>query len=485
MIKAGLVTRNVLATLITQGLSWVLTFVVTLYLPKYVGATGLGQLTFAVSFAGILAVVVPLGTNMVLVKEISRDRELTAPLIATALAVRLPLALTMAALTVGVAVLLRQPAPILVLIAIAAAATVVTTTNDVLASALKGQEKVPRQSLAMLVEKILSAILTIALVILKGPLWAIAAVAIVSALASLTMNASAFAYLRGKFKPPSLASARSLVTAGMPYMGWSIFFVLYSQTDPLVLKVVSDDTNIGWYALANRLGGTALFLPRALTAALLPTLSRLYSSSTEEFQLLARRMLSLVILCGIPIAFVLLLMPEQILALLHYPSSFAGSVATLRVSGLGVMMDSVALVMGTTVIASDGQWRMARASMLACAIGIPLCAGMSYASQQLWGNGAAGAMASDVVLEFYLLVAYLTTVPRGTFGSGHFSFILRCLVASIPVALCLLAARHTPVGLWALLPSVPLYFLGCWWLRCLDPAYFNLLRRLANKQSPA
>ena len=66
--------------------------------------------------------------------------------------------------------------------------------------------------------------------------------------------------------------------------------------------------------------GTTLFLPTALTTALLPTLSRLYREDAGEFRLLARRMLGLIMLCGVPIALVLLLLPDR----LHRPAALPG-----------------------------------------------------------------------------------------------------------------------------------------------------------------
>ena len=97
------------STLVTQLLSWGLTFAVTYYLPGYVGDAGLGSLAFAASFATLFGVVVPLGTSTLLVKEIARDRARTGELILAALALRLPLAALMTGLAVLAVRLLGYP----------------------------------------------------------------------------------------------------------------------------------------------------------------------------------------------------------------------------------------------------------------------------------------------------------------------------------------------------------------------------------------
>jgi O-antigen/teichoic acid export membrane protein len=268
----------------------------------------------------------------------------------------------------------------------------------------------------------------------------------------------------------------------MPFMGWTIFRALYSQCDPVILSIISNDTAVGWYAVAFRLSGTALFFPTALCAALLPTLSRLHGESRAEFQLLVRRTVSLVLLCSLPLALVLICLPENLVRLMHYPQSLAGAIPVLRMSGVVVVLDSVAAVLGTTAIASDGQRGMARASLGACIVGIPACFLGSYLTHRLWGNGAIGAMASDAVVEVFLLAAYARLLPRTLFNRGTVGFIGRCLLASVPVAVFLLVACRTGIGIWAVIPSGAVYVAACWACGCLDPEYVALARRVISRK---
>ena len=103
MSRSRLVARNVLVTLATQILSWGLSFLVTLYLPRYVGSGGLGALTLAGSFAGIFSIGVGLGTSTVLTRDIARDPDRVGELTLAALALRLPLGLVAVSLAWGIA----------------------------------------------------------------------------------------------------------------------------------------------------------------------------------------------------------------------------------------------------------------------------------------------------------------------------------------------------------------------------------------------
>ena len=482
MSRSQLVARNVAATLATQLISWALTFAVTLYLPRYVGDSGLGKLAFVASFVTIFGVFVPLGTSTVMVKEIARDRERTGELLAAALLLRLPLGLLMSALAIAAAALLHYSAQIQLLIEVAAAGMVLAALNDALGSALQGQENMPRQSVAVLTEKFLSSGLMIYLVIARAPLWMLAAVGLFTGIVSLLVNATAFRSLLPTLRWPSVKTMRVLVITGMPFMGWVVFRTLYTQIDPVILKIVTNDATVGWYAAATRLVGTALFLPAAITTALLPTLSRLHQESAAEFRQLARRMLGLVMIFGIPISLVLLLLPWQLIALLHYPAAFTHSVPVLRVGGLGVLLFYAAMALGTTVIASDGQHKMMRASVIATAISIPACCAGAYLGDEFWHNGATGAMVSDTLVEIYLVFSYLRMLPARTFGSENSLFIGRCVAASLPMAAFLALMSAGRMGFWIVIPCAAIYALMCWLLRCVSPQDIAMARQILTRK---
>lgn len=483
--QSRLVGRNIAATLATQLISWGLTFAVTLVLPRYLGAAGLGKLTFAASFVGVFAAFVSLGTSTALVKMIARSRERLGELLPAALLLRVPLAL----LLIGVASLavwaLGYPALTRLLVLLAALGMLGSTLNDALGAALQGLENIPRQSVGFLVDRFLSSALTISLVFCHAPIWAIASVGLGTSLAALLVNLSAFRGLLPDLRRPSRETTLGLARAGLPFLGWGLFLTLYGQTDPIVLSLVCGDVTVGWYAAAFRLVGTTLFLPTAITTALLPTLSRLYSENPAQFQSLARRTLTLVMLCSLPIALVLILLPGQLIALLHYPASFKSSIPVLRVGGVGVLLWFAANVLGTTVVASDGQSKMFRVSVVATVIGIPACVLGAYLGQKGWHNGAVGAMVSDVLLETYLVGAYLRMVPKGTFDMSSLGLLGRSLAAAVPVGAFLWLLSQQGMGLWIVAPSLVIYAGLCWVLRCLSPADMAMARQILTRKAGA
>ena len=107
--RSGRVARNVLTTLAAQVVSWAMSFGVMIVVTRYVGASGLGALTLAGSFAGVFGIGMALGTSTVLTRDIARDPSRTAELTGAALALRLPLGLLCIGLGWGAANTLHYP----------------------------------------------------------------------------------------------------------------------------------------------------------------------------------------------------------------------------------------------------------------------------------------------------------------------------------------------------------------------------------------
>jgi O-antigen/teichoic acid export membrane protein len=456
----------------------------------------MGKFSFAMAFAAVLSSVIPLGTSTVLVKEVARDRRRVGSLLATTLLLRIPLGIVGTLVAFCITHMMRLSYETTLIVLLCAIGAVFGTTNDAVVSALQGLEMLPRQNAVAIIEKLVWAALSIALVFLHGHLWQFAMVGWVSTGIAITFNLSAFAKdLRAALRGVSAAavglggskgasSIKSLVAMGLPFLGWSLCVTLYGQTDPMVIRFVTGrDVDAGWYSVTTKLVGTTLFLPAALATALLPTLSRLQQDKADEFRALSHRALSIAMLCGIPIAFVLGTMPDRVMAILPYGKRFAEAVPVLRIGGSGLVLWYLGITLGTVVIARDGQKRMLGAAMAAAIMGIPLCAVFAHLTFVHYGNAAIGAITSDCLLEFYLVVRYIQMLPRDAFDWSSFVFAAKCVAAASPMAVFLWYATHLGAGLWVMAPCVLIYVVMCWLLKCVGPQELAMARKLIAKKA--
>ncbi|MCW3100927.1 MAG: Polysaccharide biosynthesis protein [Chthonomonadaceae bacterium] len=484
MNRSHVVARNVVVTLATQLFSWVLTFGVTLYMPKYLKDTGLGIMTLVASYAAIFSVLVALGTSTVLIKEIARDRTRTGELIWTALLTRLVLGLAaFGAGWVGVC-LLRYDHALRIYALIGLGTMVLGQLWDVLSCAVAGLEEFPRQSAAVLAERVISSCVLIGLVLFHKPLWMFIASGFISYMVSLSYLVSV---LRRHLLPvPRIqwTTTKSLLLAGMPFLMVGIFGAVYGQSDALLLSKISGVAAIGWYSLAKRLGGSTMIIPVALTGTTLPTLTRMYRDDPSGFQRAVQRLFNLMMICVIPFSAVLILAPGQILSLLRYPASYRNSIPVLMLMGAALILWYLSQAVSTTLIASDRQGVFSKITGIAAVASVPLCAACILVTQRVMANGAVGAMFSDALLELFMVVAYIRVLPPGVFDRGAFSVLGRTAIAALPFVLSLYVMSSSRDLIWPSLGLI-LYPVICYRLRCLCRDDLLMLQQFTRRFSRA
>lgn len=485
MSRTRLVARNFGATLAAQIISWGLTFVVTIYLPRYVGDKGLGALAVAASFGVIFGLFVSLGTSTVLIRDVARDHSLVGEFVPAALLTRLPLGVAASAIGLAVAWLMHYPRYIDVIIGVSLGLMVWGGVTDVFASTVRGLEEIPRQNAAAVVEKAVYAVAIILLCLHKAPLWALAGISGVTALVSLSVNAyTVWPYLK-PFHWPRWATIRSLAIAGVPFVTTGVFVAIYGQSDALLLSKLSSLAAVGWYSLGKRLTGTTLMIPTALTSAMLPTLSRTYSEDVAAFQRAVSLLLRFMLICVIPLASVLILAPGQILVILHYPAAFRPTIPVFVLLGFGVVLWFLSVAAANVLIACDQAGVMSRVTGIAAAMSVPVCAACIYLTQRYLANGAVGAALSDVLIEAYMVYAYLRAVSRRlttgacrypAFGLQDLWVLGRAAVAALPM-IGLLYFVHDKHSLYLAIPGILLYLPLCWVLRCLHPQDVRMVQQ--------
>ena len=476
--RSRLVARNVLATLASQLLSWGMSFGLTVYLTRYVGAGGLGALTLAGAFAAVFSIGMALGTSTVLTRDIARDPARTAELTLSALAMRLPLGL----LAVGAGWLLAGAlgySPFLrLLVVVSLAAMLVGMLNEALGAALRGLQEIPRQNAAAVADKAVMSALAVFLILRHAPLWMIAGTSGVSAFVALLINASAFGpYWKG-VRPPSWAAIRSLAVQGMPFLTTAVFVAVYGNCDAVLMKELSGLDAIGWYGLAKRLGGTTLFLPVALTGAMLPALSRAYHEDRGAFAGAVQRMFNFVLICAVPFAAVLVMAPGQIIALVTaHKAGFAPAAPVLMILGATIILWFFSQAVGTALIACDRQAALSRITAVSALICVPVTGTLIFVTHRALHNGAVGAVLGDAVIEAYLVTAYVRALPPGFFDWRSLSTLGRAAAAALPLV-GLFYLVHDRGSLLLLVPGLLLYLPLCLLLRCLHPQDALLVRQM-------
>ncbi len=424
-MKQGKLRRNVAITLTTQMLSWALAVGVTFFLPGYLGEKNLGSLTLAIAFAGMFGVFISFGTSTVLIQDVARNHAHARDLVRVSLRLRLSIGLCLLVLGLLASYLLKYSVELRLLISLLLLAQVVGQVTDTFQSALVGLEAFVQQSSAALTEKFVLSVSVIALVLLKAPLWAFAAVYLVSASTSAVVAITAFRRVTRTSATVAEAEVpaknmRELAHAGIPFLTTKVFATIYGDgSSALLMSKLSTLQAIGWFGLAKRFSGAAQMVPVAIASALLPRLTRLHHDGDRHgFSRLAWRMIGVVFAAALPVAIVLVFLPKQLITLLHYPAGFAGAVPVLRLSGCVLFLWFVQQAVGTTVVAAGKQKVFAYVTGFSALVAFPISGVGIWAGEKYLQNGAVGAMAGDAALELMMLMLYVRALLPDLFPTG-------------------------------------------------------------------
>lgn len=408
---AASIVRGALALLSTQPLTWAAGFLLTLFLPRYLGDTGLGVYALAVSIAGIAGLCCSLGVPDYLTRRIATNPAATEEGSAALLL------LAGAGLIAAVALSLLLPvfglaSTRLLVVRIALAGMVATSAQSALLALLRGKEQHARFAWLNATGSALSAFIGVGVLMLGGGLTSFmlcgALVSTVVCLAGCRL-AGIHAW-RSAWNPPLW---RQLLAGGTPFLGMAVATHIYAQTDALFLALLTRSAVLGWYSAAYRIIGIPMFIPILVTTPMLPALSRAVTNMSE-FRNTLRRSLVIVLLLTLPPCSLILALAPSIPALLRWPATFQHSVPLMMILALHIPLVAIDMVLASGVFALRRERRWLRVSIAAAVVNPALNLALIPLCDRLFHNGAIGAAIVTVSTEFLMFAGALLLLPPGT-----------------------------------------------------------------------
>jgi O-antigen/teichoic acid export membrane protein len=451
------VVRNILVLLANQVGTWLITLVLTIVLPSYLGVNNFGLYSFAVAFVGFFALGMRLGTSTYLTWRIPREPEVAGWLTVNTLLVQLPLILACSA--AAILILPRiDPDPLaLQVMVIVLIASSISSLSGTIAAALAGLQIMKTPAFISLFSSAVGMTLIVAGTRLHIQLVGIAAIGVVCevltfvALAAYALRKRHLRFDRRLEIDPTLW--RAILLGGLPFFAWSVVLLFYWQIDITMIKVMVPDhadAVVGWYAAASRLTNIPLFLPMIVVAPLLPALSAERNAHSPKFRDMVSRSLRLVTLVALPAGAGVMVLSNQVTDLLHYPPGFGPVSILLRILALNVPLVAIDMILGTALIAAARQRAWTIVGVVAGVFNPLVNLWAIPFTQRVYGNAAIGAAAVTVATELVMFAGALYLRPKGVFSRWDAWYIVRCLIATgVMVPVVILFSRIANVGLFA------------------------------------
>lgn len=481
------VARNAIILMGTQVVTWGLTLLLTIFVPRYLGDAALGKFHLANSVWAIVAVVVAFGTGTLLVKEIARDPTRAPELAAGTLVLR---SLLFGLGFLGVVAFLHvanYPPETRWVVYIVGLSQLVWQFIGVCESSLQGLERMEYISLGNIAGKAVNTALCIGLLLLAGQgVYAVAAVGVAAALLNLAIQwryLGRLTRLRVRF---SLNTVPRLLRAGFPYLMTHIFLVIYMQFDIVIVSLLINDAAVGWYGAADQLFGTFLFVPTVVMAAVFPALARRYAAASEgeasawePLYRATRRTFDMLVVLSIPIGLGVLVVADPLVVLL-FGQQFVNSGPILALMGIVLILTYLNMLMGQFLISMDRQNSWTVVMAMAAVATLPLDLWLIPLCDRLYGNGGIGGSLSFIITEGGMVMAGLAMLPRGVLNRSNGWLAARALMAGLAMVAGTWWARDLFLGIPVAL-GILIYTALAWLLRLVQREEIELARDLIQR----
>jgi O-antigen/teichoic acid export membrane protein len=441
------VSRNATVLLGSQAVTWVSSFVLMVFLPRYLGSEEYGRLYLAMSLALMTQVFIDFGGAFYIAKEIAKEPDNAPALIADSIGLRIFLSLVALLALLAFAVLGGYPPRVQLLIAILSVAKLWEGSLAVYISSFQGFERMEFRSASSITERVVLTASAVPALLLGADAVLVAVLMALSTLASFAVASRFIRRLVPKIPRIRWRSSWRLARAGLPYLLMAIFAVIYYRINAVMLSLLTTEAVVGWFGAAFRFFDILMFLPSILSVAVFPVLARQAGEKANVADT-AEKSLRMILLAGVPMSIGTYAFSSDIIGTLFGLGGYAASIPVLKVLAPGLLLVYVDFVLVTALVALDRQRQWSIVALIA----IPVSVALNYLfipwSQLHYGNGGIGSALATNVTELLIMGAAILLMPGGILGA-------RSIVATLKAAT---AGACMVIAVWGL-NGIPLFWM--------------------------
>jgi len=348
------VAKNTSIIIVGNVIFRIISLFVTIYLARYLGTADFGKYSFVFAYLAFFGILTDLGLSTILVREMSRNSAIAPKLIGNAYIIRWILTVFAVILSIAVITLMSYPADTTTCIYIAAFTLLFQSFSGFYSTIFQANLRMGYNIFAKLVFRVLSAAIILWIIFAKGTLLQVIFALVFSEGVKTLINYSfSRKFVRPKFVI-DFGLWRHLIKEALPIALSNVVWVIYYQTDMIMLSIMEGDVAVGIYSAAHKLFDPLLLIPTALMMSMFPIMSASFKSSNERLIKSYRLSLKYLLIMALPIVIGVTLLSDKII-LLIYGRSYANSATVLQILILALVFTFANFVFLDTLIAIDKQ----------------------------------------------------------------------------------------------------------------------------------
>jgi O-antigen/teichoic acid export membrane protein len=409
--------------------TWSIGLGVRVILPRHLGPTLFGSLNWAEAFTATFFVVLGLGMDGYIRKEVAVRPEIASEFYGGSFLVRVAMTLGLLSIIGGILHFTHRSADVSATVFLYALAQFAVNSNNTLGAMLHAKGRVQGMSALSVATKVVWAGGVLCAITAHTGLWAYAASYLASeAIEVVVLTWLARRHLGLAFRIDMAATAKMLASS-LPYYLAAIAVTAYGKLDVTLLEFGAGSKEVGLYGAASTLAGLTLLVTPMIGWVLMPMLARAAERSRAELYGHVCRSMELILTVAIP-ASLLVNLGADVWIRIVFGAPYAHAAPALRVLSTMFVLTYVAMIYGVTLIMLERAWTLTWISVAGLGINAGLNLVFVHYSVSALGEGGGGTGCAAAMLGTELVVSTCMAIAigRGAFDRQSISTVIRSLI---------------------------------------------------------
>lgn len=469
--------QSLSANVFFSAISWLssLVFLVIMILAaRFLGEEIYGQLAFAYSLVALFEVATDLGMKEYLVREVARARERTPEYLGTALMQKAVLSIITVLIIYVVVYLSDFKGEVKTAVRVLTLAMLCKSFKFTFRAILTAHERFSREALIVFIDRALLLIACTSVLVVVGNLLSFVTAFFAASAVSLVITYFGVGRsLRKVSKPAASLDPGRMWIKALPFGLTAAALLVYFRLDSVMLSLMRNDAEVGWYNAAYRLTEGMVVIPTVLYYALFPRLSVLHQESRLAVQRVTTKACKFVMAIAVVITTVGIVEADRLIALIYGARYIpAADALSILLVGIGFMF------LWNMFVAVLNATNRPQIPLIGVTLGAALNVGLNFVL--IPRRGFIGASISTVIAEVFLFVFLLIDLRRQGYGLRLALNVIKPVLSMLPAfgLMWLLSGLNLVV---VVLAGIVGYGVTLLLLRFLDSEDIDILRRAKDK----
>lgn len=404
------ITRNTTYLTAAYAFQKVTAFVYFALVARHFGAGFLGKYTFSIFFIMLLSILIDLGLNQVLTREIAKYPEKTNEYFDNVFSFKIAIGILVYIIAIALVNILGYPEIIRNLVMITGIFMVFDALTQTMHAVMRGHQNLKYESISAVIYQTLEIGIGAIVLGFKLPIYGLVIAVLGGSLGSFfyTINRAVNIFkvrIRLLFEKTVI---KDLLKLAVPFFIAGVFIKVYSHIDSVLLTKLAGDEAMGFYSVPYKLVFSLQVLPMAFGASVYPAFSYFWLKSREMLKNTFERSFFYLMVIAMPITFGTIALANQIIIKV-YSDQYEPSILALQILIISAFFSFMTFPVGALLNACDRQKTNTRN------IGIVMIANVALnvlLIPRLSFIGASIAALCSQVLLFTLGMAYVSGITH-------------------------------------------------------------------------